>query len=115
VTDDVEGAPGLRPDDLAELGSVQRWLQAYGAFWGETSTADEVQRKLQLLADFCGFCDGAPDELVERVPQQLFHEWIGVRDLSGVRIKHQDAVPRRLEAGPPRRPARPALMAPTMP
>jgi hypothetical protein len=70
VTDNVEGTPGLRPDDLAELACVQRWLRAYGAFWGEASTADEVQRKLQLLADFCGFCDGTPDELVDSLFRQ---------------------------------------------
>jgi hypothetical protein len=70
VTDDVEGAPGSRPDDLAELACVQRWLRAYGAFWGETSTADEVQRKLQVLADFCGSCDSAPDELVDSLFRQ---------------------------------------------
>jgi hypothetical protein len=70
VTDNVEGTPGLRPDDLAELACVQRWLRAYGAFWGETSTADEVQRKLQLLAAFCGFCDGTPDELVDSLFRQ---------------------------------------------
>ena len=70
VTDNVEGTPGLRPDDLAELACVQRWLRAYGAFWGEASTADEVQRKLQPLADFCGFCDGTPDELVDSLFRQ---------------------------------------------
>lgn len=70
MTDDVEGAPRSQPDDLAELACVQRWLRAYGVFWGETSTADEVQRKLQVLADFCGSCDSAPDELVDSLFRQ---------------------------------------------
>jgi hypothetical protein len=66
----AEGAPGLRPGDLAEAACVQRWLRAYGAFWDETSTASEVQRKLQVLADFCGRCDQAPDELVDSLFRQ---------------------------------------------
>jgi hypothetical protein len=70
VTDDVEGAPGSRPDDLAELACVQRWLRAHGAFWGERSTAGEVQRKLEVLADFCGSCDSSPDELVDSLFRQ---------------------------------------------
>jgi hypothetical protein len=70
VTDDVEEAPDSRPDDLGELACVQRWLRAHGAFWGETSTASEVQRKLQVLADFCGSCDSSPDELVDGLFRQ---------------------------------------------
>lgn len=66
----MEGAPGFRPDNLAGLASVQRWLRAYGAFWGETSTAGEVQRKLQVLADFCGLCDRTPDDLVDSLFRQ---------------------------------------------
>jgi hypothetical protein len=70
VTDAVEGQPGLGPGDLAGLACVQRWLQAHGAFWGETSAASEVQRKLEVLAGFCGFCDQAPDELVDSLFRQ---------------------------------------------
>ena len=66
----MTGASGLRPGDLAGLASVERWLRAYGVFWGETSTASEVQRKLQVLADFCGFCDKTPDGLVDGLFRQ---------------------------------------------
>jgi hypothetical protein len=66
----MEGASGSRPDDLAELACVQRWLRAHGSFWGETSTASEVQRKLQVLADFCGSCDSSPDNLVDSLFRQ---------------------------------------------
>jgi hypothetical protein len=70
VTDQAEGAPGSRQDDLAELACVQRWLRAHGAFWGETSTASEVERKLRVLAAFCGSCDSSPDELVDSLFRQ---------------------------------------------
>ena len=70
MRDAVESTPGLRPGDLAGLASVQRWLRAYGAFWGETSSASEVQRKLQVLADFCGVCDTTPDDLVDSLFRQ---------------------------------------------
>jgi hypothetical protein len=66
----MEGAPDPGPGDLAELASVQRWLQAYGVFWGEKSAPSEVQRKLQVLAAFCGSCERSPDELVNSLFRQ---------------------------------------------
>jgi hypothetical protein len=49
---------------------VRQWLEAYGTFWGETSTASEVQHKLQVLADFSSYCGSTPDALVNSLFRQ---------------------------------------------